>query len=66
MAIEGRDGEPHSLESLLAVCKKQLVVRSHADLRSHLLELTDHGILSETGGLVKLLVGKEEALEALG
>lgn len=65
LAVEGREGHPHTMDSLLAVCKRAMVVRSHADLRSHLLELTDHGILGESGGLVRLLVGEKEVMEAL-
>jgi hypothetical protein len=70
MVLAGvKAGKPHTVDSLLKLCKQGMVVRNAVELRGVVTELTDHGIIGQASGVFTIVASAGEvqaALEAQG
>jgi hypothetical protein len=58
-------GKPHTVDSLLKLCKQGMVVRNAVELRGVVTELTDHNIITQHSGVFKLKATMGEVEAAL-
>jgi hypothetical protein len=58
-------GKPHTVDSLLKLCKQGMVVRNAVELRGVVTELTDHGIIAQQSGVFTLKASAAEVEAAL-
>ncbi len=66
MVLAGiKAGKPHTVDSLLKLCKQGMVVRNAVELRDVVTELTDHGIISQQAGVFKLKASGADVEAAL-
>jgi hypothetical protein len=66
MVLAGiKAGKPHTVDSLLKLCKQGMVVRNAVELRGVVTELTDHGIVTQQAGAFKLKASAAEVEAAL-
>jgi hypothetical protein len=61
-----KDGKPHTVDTLLKVCKQRMLARNAQELRGVVTELTDHGIIVQKEGTYVLKASAAEVEEALG
>jgi hypothetical protein len=66
MVLAGvKAGKPHTVDSLLKLCKQGMVVRNAVELRGVVTELADHGIITQQAGVFKLKASGAEVEAAL-
>ena len=66
MVLAGvKAGKPHTVDSLLKLCKQGMVVRNAVELRGVVTELTDHNIITQHSGVFKLKASMGEVEAAL-